>query len=160
MPPFVQLATIGPRESRRGPSGRCSGSSYQAGGSASGALLAGVYQADANCRVVRWRRYLMDGLMDGPIAVRLVETAVSCLLAGGSPDLHACAAGEGGGVNDQYGISGSRSRLSLVDALEEGLRLGVRPTRQVGLSKGSDVGRDAVGAQRALQSGRIAQLAD
>ncbi|MGH3259877.1 MAG: hypothetical protein ACRDOU_31515 [Streptosporangiaceae bacterium] len=50
------------------------------------------------------RRYLMDGLMDGLIAVRLLETAVSYLLACGSPDLHACAAGEGGGVNNQYGI--------------------------------------------------------
>jgi hypothetical protein len=62
---------------------------------------------------VRSRRYLMDGLMDGVvdglIDGRLVETAVSYLLPGGSPDLHACAAGEGGGVNDQYGISGSRS---------------------------------------------------
>jgi hypothetical protein len=42
----------------------------------------------------------MDGLMDSLIAVRLLETVVSYLLAGGSPDLHACAAGEGGGVND------------------------------------------------------------
>jgi hypothetical protein len=71
---------------------------------------------------------LMDGVMDGLIDGRLPETAVSCLLAGGGPDLNACAAGEGGGVNDQYGISGSRSLLSLVDALEEGLGLGVRPT--------------------------------
>src|SRR5580693_8966531 len=103
---------------------------------------------------------LMDGVMDGLIDGRLVETAVSYPLVDGSPDLHACAAGEGGGVNDQYGISGSRSLLSLVDALEEGLGLGVRPTRRVVLGEGSDVGRDAVGAQRTLQPGRIAQLAD
>ena len=53
-------------------------------------------------------------------------------------------------------VSPDPQLLSLVDALEEGLGLGVRPTRRVVLGEGSDVGRDAVGAQRALQSGRIA----
>ena len=38
--------------------------------------------------------------MDSLIAVRLLETVVSYLPAGGSPDLDACAAGEGGRVND------------------------------------------------------------
>jgi hypothetical protein len=37
-------------------------------GSTSGALLAGIYQADAKDGVARPRRYVMNGLMDGLIA--------------------------------------------------------------------------------------------
>src|SRR5271166_1247540 len=48
------------------------------GGLTSGALLAGVYRADTKDGVVGWRRYLMNGLMDGLIAGYLVETTVSC----------------------------------------------------------------------------------
>jgi hypothetical protein len=93
------------------------------GGSASGALLADGYQADPEDAVIRARRYLMDGLMDGVIDRlmdgRAVDTEVSSLLAESSLEPHPRAAGEGGGVNGQDGSSGSRYLLRLVDAREE-----------------------------------------
>jgi hypothetical protein len=75
----------------------------------------------------------MNGLMDGLIAGHLVETTVSCTSIDASPDLYACATGEGGGMNDQHGISGTHTLLSVVNAGDEGLGLGVRLTRRVGL---------------------------
>jgi hypothetical protein len=67
------------------------------GGLTSGALLAGVYQAEAKDGVVGSRRYLMNGLMDGLIAGHLVETAVSCTPIDAGPDLYACATGRAEG---------------------------------------------------------------
>jgi len=73
----------------------------------------------------------MNGLMDGLIAGHLVGTAVSCTPIDARPDLYACATGEGGGMNDQHGISGTPTHL--VNAGEEGLGHGVRLTRRVKL---------------------------
>ena len=62
------------------------------GGSASGALLADGYQADPEDAVIRARRYLVDGLMDGVIDHlmdgRAVQTAVFSLPAESSPEPH------------------------------------------------------------------------
>jgi hypothetical protein len=76
---------------------------------------------------------MMNGLMDGLIAGYLVEITISCTPIDASPDLYACATGNGGGMNDQHGISGTHTLLSLVNAGEEGLGLGVWLTRRVGL---------------------------
>jgi hypothetical protein len=71
--------------------------------------------------VVRSRRYLMNGLMDGLIAGHLAESTVSCTPIDASPDLYACATGECGGMNDQHGISGTHTLPRVVNAGEEGL---------------------------------------
>ena len=107
--------------------------SYLACGSTSGALLAGIYQADAKDGIAGQRRYVMNGLMDGLIAGHLAETTVSCTPIDASPDLYACATGEGGGMNDQHGISGNHTILSVVNAGEEGLSHGVTLTRRAEL---------------------------
>jgi len=73
----------------------------------------------------------MNGLMDGLIAGHLAGTAVSCTPIEAGPELHACAAGEGGGMNDQHGISGTHAYL--VNAGKEGLGHGVKLTRRVKL---------------------------
>src|SRR5580700_9938861 len=107
--------------------------------STSGALLAGVYQANAEDGVVGSRRCPMNRLagdvMDGLIAGHLVETTVCCTPISAGPDLYAGATGEGGGMNDQHGISGSLTLLSVVNAGEEGLGHGVALTRRVELGR-------------------------
>ena len=77
---------------------------------------------------------MMNGLMDGLIAGgHLAKTTISCTPTGASPELYACATGEGRGMNDQHGISGTHTLLSVVNAGEEGLGHGVSPTRRVEL---------------------------
>jgi|SRR5580693_8804677 hypothetical protein len=102
----------------------------------------------------------MNELMDGLIAGHLAESLVSCTPIEAGPDLYACAIGQGGGMNDQHGISGTHTLLSVVNAGKEGLGHGVRLTRRVELRGWTDSGRDSVPTQRALQPGRIAQFAD
>jgi hypothetical protein len=76
---------------------------------------------------------LAGDVMDGLIAGHLVATTVSCTPSDASPDLYACASGEGGRMNDQHRISGTHTLLSAVNAGEKSLGHGVTLTRRVEL---------------------------
>lgn len=108
------------------------GFKHRMGGSAAGALRAGLHQAGKDC--------------DGHSAlVRVLDAA--------GADQYSGVARQGRRVDDQNGMAPRVSLVRRAPAGQAGARRGIVPARRVRLAEEGDAGRNAVRAELTLQAG-------